>query len=84
MSFTVKGNNSLKFFFPGWSGAEEVSFKMHLGNLGKFFTFPGICMAKTCSLAFISNCHGPTPTFSILHLVNNKCKTEYHSLNFRT
>ena len=46
--------------------------------------FPGICLAKTCSPAFISNCYIPTPTFPILHLVNNKCKTEHHSPNFRT
>ena len=32
VSFTVEGKNRLKFFFAGWSGAEEVSFKMHLGK----------------------------------------------------
>ena len=46
--------------------------------------FPGICLAKTCSPAFFSNCHIPTPTFFILHLVKHKCKTEYHSPNFWT
>ena len=34
-----KEKNPLKFFFPGWSGAEEVSFQMHLCNLGKFLGF---------------------------------------------
>ena len=46
MSLTVEGKNCLKFFFAGWSGADEISFKMHLGNLGKFLAFLGICLGK--------------------------------------
>ena len=39
----------------------------------------GISLPKAYSPAFISNCHTPTPTFSIVHLVYNKCKTEYYN-----